>query len=118
MRDSTARVISAGIGIAVHSVHVSDAAGPWALSEDALFIDTWLPPRLDADDAPRADAQAAVTVRISSDTSTRHFAGFIAGRIRAPPEKLLEEDITREEETNERSSTLHADDVRGGLGAK
>ena len=64
MRDSTARVISAGIGMASQSVHGPSARGP----DVSLLVSLRrLGAPTDADDAPRADAHAAEPVSAAID---------------------------------------------------
>ena len=68
MRASTARVISLGIGIAPQSEHDSSlrAAGPALGRSESMGALT-----MDADDVPRADAQATPAVRDINETTRR-----------------------------------------------
>lgn len=68
MRDSTAWLISLGIGIALQSPHASSArAAASALGPPA--VDGAL--TMDADAAPRADAQATPAVSVINETTSR-----------------------------------------------
>ena len=68
MRASTARLISRGIGIAPQSAHVGSllSAGP-AFGRSATLGEF----TMDADDVPRADAQAAAAVSVTNETARR-----------------------------------------------
>jgi len=68
MRDSTARLISPGIGIASQSVHGSSLrSADTALGPSAIVGEF----TMDADDVPRVDAQAAAAMSVTNETARR-----------------------------------------------
>lgn len=69
MRVSTARLISLGIGIAPQSAHASSLRAPGAALGPSVTLGELT---MDADDVPRADAQAAAAaVSVINETANR-----------------------------------------------